>query len=130
MAQQDRLELRRRDLQRFVLDEVLGAVDDVDFAVAVLADVAGAEPAVEQERRPRCSGVVVVAARDDGAFDEDLAGGVGRDVVERFVDDPAGCVRLGRGMGFGKSALGGDSGELKSPRFATGKARNQRPCEP
>jgi hypothetical protein len=75
-------------LESFILDQILLAVDDVDFAISKLADVARAEPAVE-EGVTGCLRVVVVAAGDDRAFAKDLTGRAGWDVVEIFVYDPA-----------------------------------------
>ena len=88
MREEDRLELSRRNWESFILDQILLAVDDVDFAIAKLADVACTEPAVE-EGVTSCLRVVVVATGDDRAFAKDLAGRAGWDVVEIFVDDPA-----------------------------------------
>jgi hypothetical protein len=87
MREEDRLELSRRNMESFILDQILLAVDDVDFAISKLADIACAEPAVE-EGVTGCLRVVVVAAGDDRAFAEDLARRAGWDVVEIFVDDP------------------------------------------
>jgi hypothetical protein len=92
VREEDRLELSRRDLESFILDQILLAVDDVDFAISKFANVACAEPAVEKGVAG-CLRVVVVAAGDNGAFAEDLAGRAGWDVVEIFVDDPARWVR-------------------------------------
>ena len=88
MREEDRLELSRRDLESFILDQILLAVDDVDFAISKLANVACTEPAVK-EGVTGCPRVVVVAAGDDSAFAEDLTRRAGWDVVEIFVDDPA-----------------------------------------
>jgi hypothetical protein len=87
MREEDRLELSRRNMESFILDQILLAVYDVDFAISKLADIACAEPAVE-EGVTGCLRVVVVAAGDDRAFAEDLARRAGWDVVEIFVDDP------------------------------------------
>jgi hypothetical protein len=88
MREKDRLELSRRDLESFILDQIFLAVDDVDFAISKLANVACTEPAVK-EGVTGCLRVVVVAAGDDSAFAEDLTRCAGWDVVEIFVDDPA-----------------------------------------
>jgi hypothetical protein len=88
MREENRLELGRRNLESFILDQVLLAVDDVDFAISKLADIACTEPAVEEGVTGRLR-VVVVAAGDDRAFTEDLARRARWDVVEIFVDDPA-----------------------------------------
>ena len=79
-------------MESFILDQILLAVDDVDFAISKLANVACAEPAVE-EGVTCCLRVVVVATGNDRAFAKDLAGRAGWDVVEIFVDDPAPWVR-------------------------------------
>jgi hypothetical protein len=88
MREEDRLELGRCDLASFVLNQVLLAVDNVDFAVSNLANVARAEPAVEESVAGGLR-VAIVAAGDNRAFAEDLAGRAGWDVVEIFIDDPA-----------------------------------------
>jgi hypothetical protein len=92
VREEDCLELSRRDLESFILDQILLAVDDVELAISKLADVACAEPAVE-EGVAGCLRAVMVAAGDNGAFAEDLARRAGWDVVEIFVDDPARWVR-------------------------------------
>ena len=69
------LEVLRRDvLAAGGDDQVLLAVGDLQEAVRVdLADVAGPEPAVVGERGGRRLGILVVAAEDRVAPDEDLA---------------------------------------------------------
>src|SRR5262249_15326419 len=72
MAHDRVLELDRRDPLPAALDDVLGAVGDLDVAVGIdVDDVAGAEPpVVERLRRAR---VLVVARGDPGTAHLELA---------------------------------------------------------
>ena len=91
MREQEVLQLSRRDLQTVVLDQLLLAVDDVEFPVTLQADVAGAEPAVAEGILGRF-GVVVVAVRDNWTFDPDFA----RVGVVAVVIDQTGSVELAK----------------------------------
>lgn len=74
MAEQQALKLRGRDLEAFVLDQLLDAVGDVEVAVLVLVpDVAGLEVAVRGQGVRGAFGVAVVALEDVGALHPQLA---------------------------------------------------------
>src|SRR3954447_5258747 len=81
MRDEQRLELRRRDLETLVLDELLDPVDDREPAVAVdRRHVAGPQPAVDERRRRRVR-VAQVALHDLRAADPQLAPVALRDVL-------------------------------------------------
>jgi hypothetical protein len=65
----------------------LFTVDDVEFAILLGEDVAGAVPAVGGEGVLVGLGVVVVALSDDGALDECLAGLTAGHVFAVIVDE-------------------------------------------
>jgi hypothetical protein len=74
MAEQDRLQFGRRDLESLVLDEFLEPVDHVQVAIGVdVAEVTGAQPAVGIDHRGRGLRVVEVALHHLRPAHPDLA---------------------------------------------------------
>ena len=84
LAQRD-LDLGRRDVEAARDDELLDAVDDAHEAVLVdRDDVAGAEPAVDEDLLG-LFGLAVVAAEHLRAAHDQLAALARRDVLRRLV---------------------------------------------
>ena len=76
---QQPLQLRRRDLESFVLDELFDSISDVEVALGILEpDIACPEVSVVCERVGGGGGVVEIAGENVGPFDPQLAGRAGR----------------------------------------------------
>ena len=122
------LDLARVDVEAAPDDQVLLAVDDRDEAVVVFgAEVAGAEPAVDDGLRRRLR-LVVVAGEDVMAPDDDLAELADRQELDPVVEVGARRSRRRRPRSGGRRcpACAPKSGWLWSPSARSRTGRNPR----
>jgi hypothetical protein len=74
MVKQEVFQLRRRDLEAVILDEVLDAVGDEDVALLIrMANVTGMVPTLEVQDLSRRSRIVVVSLEDIQTLETDFA---------------------------------------------------------
>src|SRR5882724_2305883 len=87
MSKQRLLDFGRRNLLPSPFDDILDAADNEKISVAVqVSEVAGSEPTVAKGGL-RCDDIVVVASRDGGAAQRNLAAFAGRKPPALAVHD-------------------------------------------